>query len=184
MSVETEDHLSDDQIIQAVVDEDDLPAPFKVHLSTCPRCRAEKARLEGDLAFVGQLARRSAPVLQRPMALTAGRPKALQWAASWPGRMAVGLAVSAGLVLLLIGSGLLRLPYPAGVQGPAVSPSQSDRLMAEVTDLVENPLPPVYQDMCGEPLWSSDEGFLQFIVPSTNSDPLSHDVGKKGVGKC
>jgi hypothetical protein len=53
--------------------------------------------------------------------------------------------------------------------------------MAEISMLVENALPPEYLELSGELDSSFDETFMEFVVPSTETEPLSHDTGKGGT---
>ena len=58
MSIHNPDafHLNEDDILQAVIDDDDLSALQQQHLGQCAQCRQRKAQLEQELARLGQLA--------------------------------------------------------------------------------------------------------------------------------
>jgi len=58
---------------------------------------------------------------------------------------------------------------------------EGEAFMAEVSMLVENALPPEYLAIFGESDPGFDEAFMQFVVPSTESEPLSHDTGREVV---
>ncbi|MES0350366.1 MAG: hypothetical protein ABUK19_06570, partial [Desulfobacteria bacterium] len=69
MSTDKDLHLDEDQLLWAVVEENELPLPLQEHLSACPQCRANKERFEGDLARLGQMAERFAPSPKGPVSL-------------------------------------------------------------------------------------------------------------------
>ena len=53
---DSEIHLSEEQLICAVVQEDDLGQVAKNHLLACSRCKTEKERFEHDLNSLSRLA--------------------------------------------------------------------------------------------------------------------------------
>jgi hypothetical protein len=61
---------------------------------------------------------------------------------------------------------------------------EAERLMTEISMLVENALPPVYLDICGKSDPGFDEEFMQFVVPSIESEAVSYDSGRGGVLLC
>ena len=48
MKVDSEHHLDEDQIIQAVVDAADLPVAVRDHLAKCPHCLKKRRALPGN----------------------------------------------------------------------------------------------------------------------------------------
>ncbi|MDY6855743.1 MAG: hypothetical protein SWO11_13755 [Thermodesulfobacteriota bacterium] len=48
------EHLSEHQIIQAVVDVTDLPYPLQDHLKKCPMCLIQKERLSLSSFAIGR----------------------------------------------------------------------------------------------------------------------------------
>jgi hypothetical protein len=74
---------------------------------------------------------------------------------------------------------------PTGKTGDFLPPAwKSDPVLAEVNQLVENALPSVYQDISGESYSGFDDGFMQFVVPPAEPEPLSLDSNGKGVFQC
>ena len=175
MTTTQEKHVSERQLLQAVVDAADLNVVARKHLSVCEDCRRQKERLEKELAVLGKAARRSAPPLRKRVTLPESesrRGPALPW---WR-TAAVGIAAAASLVAAVFWY------TGAGPADPATGKSiaawdtlDDERFMAEVQLLTENILPQVYLDIAGESDPGMDEAFIQFVVPSVEDDLLSYD---------
>jgi hypothetical protein len=45
-------------------------------------------------------------------------------------------------------------------------------------------LPAVYEDISAESMTGVDEEFMEFVVPSTEDEPLTQNDGKRGVSLC
>ncbi|MBW2093956.1 MAG: hypothetical protein JRI80_03630 [Deltaproteobacteria bacterium] len=163
-------HLTEDQIIRSVIDETELPRHLKEHLDRCSECREEKVRLERDLAALGDAASRLAPRPKRPVVLPETREKSLGWLAghhSW----ALASAVCAVLVVFFLGwNFFIRLPQSrlAGVEAEIQKDGQ---FMAEINELVENPLPQVYRAISGEGYAEVDEDLMDFVIPEAGEEP-------------
>ncbi|MBW1859586.1 MAG: hypothetical protein JRI70_05775 [Deltaproteobacteria bacterium] len=177
-------HLDDDQLVWAVVDEAELPLPLREHLSTCPVCRANKAQTAKNLARLGQMAERYAPLPTHPVSLPVDEPRGIsRW--SWGWRTYVGAAVATALVLVV----LWRTPVPPGPSGEngnmlATEMQEAEEFMTEIAMLVDNALPTVYLDISAESSMDLDEEFMEFVVPSVGDEPLTYDSRKRGVSLC
>jgi hypothetical protein len=61
---------------------------------------------------------------------------------------------------------------------------EAEQLMTEVGMLVENALPPSYQEISGELSLGLDEEFIELIVPSVDVKPLTYESRKRGALSC
>lgn len=177
-------HLDEDQLLWALVDEAKLPPPLQEHLSTCPQCRAGKERFEQDLARLGQMAKRFAPLPRKRVSL----PVKTRWSFigwSWDWRACFGVAVTVALMIVIVWWSAPFRTTPGDSEHILVREmDEAERLMTEISMLVENALPPVYLDICGRSDPGFDEEFMQFVVPSTESERVSYDSGRGGVVLC
>jgi uncharacterized protein YbaR (Trm112 family) len=177
-------HLDDDQILWSVVDEAELPLPLREHLTACPVCQGNKDRLAKDLAQMGQMAERFAPLPKKPVSLPVEEPRsAIRW--SWGWRTFLGAAVAATLALIFVWKApIFRTPSGNNAGTVAWEMQEEEQFMTEIALLVENALPPVYQDISEESTPGLDEEFMQFVVPPVENEPLTYDSRKRGVLIC
>jgi len=170
MKEHADKHLTEDQIIRSVIDETELPRHVKEHLAGCPECREEKVRLERDLTALGDAASRFAPRPKRAVVLPERQEKRVGWFAghhSW----AFASAVCAVLVVFFLGwNFFIRLPEKrlAGVEEEIQKDGQ---FMAEINEMVENPLPQVYRAISGEGYAEVDQDLMNFVIPETGEEP-------------
>lgn len=184
MSPEKDVHLDEDQLLRALVDEGDLPAPLREHLSLCPVCRAEMERFEKTLARLGETAEHLTPSPIRRVSLPAEAASSRGWW-SWGWRGALATAVSIAVVILVISWSLLVKETPeSGVAMVSSETWQDMELMIEIRRLEENPLSEVYLDISVGSYLGFDEGFMEFVVPPIETDTLSRDWGRGGGLKC
>jgi len=163
-------HLTDDALIRAAIDIDDLTAADRGHLDACPRCAGALADLTGDLDRVGALARETAPSPSRPVRLPAGAP-VLPWRLTWAPAAAALL-----MALFLVGQFALdRSP------GPVPDPTAELRaemaadgaFIQEVRTLETAGLPDPFGEIA-EPSGYFGDDFLDFVVPEIdNTQPRS-----------
>ena len=179
MSLDKRSHLTDDQILQAVVDEEELSLPIREHLSTCFQCRDAKKRFEEELSKVGHMARRSVPIASQRISLPDEEPRRHKsWFWGWRGW--AGAALAAGLVILSVWWSPVFRPVPEDSRDMLAEETwEGEAFMAEISVLVENALPPEYLVISGESDPGFDEVFMQFVVPSIETEPLSHDTGRE-----
>jgi len=161
-------HLTNDQLLWALVDTDDLSSAARGHLSECPRCRSEKTRLEEELGGMRRMAEQTLPSAIRPVKLPIETPRgwrrlSVKWVA------AASIAASAtALVLILWVAGILQPRSETPVAVIAREQAAAVKLMTDVNRLVENPLPPVYLKITGETSAGLDEEFFRFLIPQEN----------------
>lgn len=184
MSSEKNLHLDEDLLIRAVVNEDDLPPEHREHLSICPKCNANKKKIENDLKQLGQMAKRFAPSPGKNVSLPEVKLSwAQQWSWQWRGAFAV--AVAAVFILFVTGIPPLFKNVPGGIDN--LSPQQVpeyEELMSEVSRLAENALPPVYMDIAVESDSEFNEEFIEFLVPAVEDMPSTYNSRKTGGKLC
>ena len=181
MNASNEQHLNEDQLLRAVIDIQDLTAPLRGHLAGCRQCLDQKARFEADLGRIGKMAQQAAPQLRKRIILPARESKKPVWAWSvWKGAFAAA-AVTAVLVLAIWLPIQMRSPLPGDSANLAREMQEAAKLMAEVDMLVENALPPVYNNISGETAPQLDDDFMQFLIPSIEDDPQASMPEKKGL---
>ena len=178
------EHLTEAQILQAIVDLSDLSDDQQVHLTACPVCVAEKDRLDRMLLQVGNMAKASVPSVVSRLVLPDRYPGFLQrW--FFEVRPFVRIAVPALLVLVIITVALVLKPgqdmHTAFVEEQMIDPEQ---LLIDIDRLIENPLPQGLQSLVSFAEIDSDEDFMEYIVPVIENDPLSNIPGKKGENIC
>jgi hypothetical protein len=155
MEKKRSDHLNSDQLLQAVAGESELPLNLRSHLSQCSACRQEVDRLSARFAAIGKLARDLNPdalgrvrLPERRRRFFLGRRVGL--------RPALGLAVAMVLLMMMalyrpLGHRSTPMPpTPPLKAGADLSPAAEARLLAEIQDLLSNPLPKDYQQITGE----------------------------------
>jgi hypothetical protein len=148
-------HLTDGQIITALVDATDLAPEAGRHLMDCLHCQTRIASLDGELEKLGHLAQQMLPApTRKPL------PAAPQ--ASWRYRVHRP-ALAAGLALLLLLTGLWLWP---GLQPqpptPADTQAASDFYFLE--DIVEDAdLPEHYQGIIVAANASFSDEFLAYV---------------------
>ena len=170
MTVHSNRHLDEDQIIQAVVDAGDLPVAVRDHLSECPHCLESKESFARELADLGQLAQQYSPRPQRriqiPVAESKAESRQTFWSSlSWR-NVAAATATIAAVLLIVWGTNMMRNLSQPGTQNLAAEMLEAEKLMTEVNTLVDNALPPFYLELSGEKSPDDVEEFYQFLIPS------------------
>jgi hypothetical protein len=175
-------HLDDDQLLWAVVEEAELPASVGEHLSACSQCFARKERLEQKLARLGQKAEIFAPSPGKKVSLSVDEARSPHWW-SWGWRTA--LAVSLAVIFIALWSSNIFIPSTDTVITRLNQEILEDeRLMAEISLLEENALPSLFEDISQEGNSVFDEEFMEFVVPSVEDEIRSHNPTKRGAALC
>ncbi|MGW8303846.1 MAG: hypothetical protein ACWGNO_17335 [Desulfobacterales bacterium] len=175
-----EPHLTEDHILQAVIDDTDLSTLQQQHLAQCSRCQSHRQRLENELTHLGRLAERYAPQPLRRITVAddkARSPLLIR-------RFAVSAAAVAAVIIIVWAAFLLRSQQQGGIDNLAQNMVEAERLMTEVNVLVENALPPVYLDIVGETNLNMDEDFIDFLIPPYEGVPQISALAKKGSISC
>lgn len=176
-------HLSEDQVLDAVVHENALPLPIREHLFDCADCRAEKERLARDLAQLGRLAEYYAPLPTRPVSLPEKKSH-LHLLDLWHREAYAGAAaiLAAGLMMVVLWWTVLPRTAPEDpLDMLAGETFEGEQFMAEISMLCQNALPAEYLEISGESDPALDEAFMEFVFPSTDPEPLSLGNGKGGL---
>ena len=165
MNLDNELHLDEQQLIQAVADESDLPRSVQMHLGDCHQCRSEKESFEQEMAALGQMAERYAPQPQKRIVLPVQEAASPRWSfLNW--RHAVGAMAAVAIVVVVFwGSTTLRNLTGLPTAGSPSELLEARQLMTEVNMLVDNALPPLYLEISTEYKPENDKDFYQFLIP-------------------
>jgi hypothetical protein len=162
-----DDHLSADQLLQALADLPDLGADRKNHLGQCPACRKELERLKQGLGRLGQTARQMAPGTARPFRLPSKAAPAAWWRFN-----PMWATVAAGILLVAFTVWWPRsLTPPAQVPTVAVrNPDAAASLFDQVDALVDDALPPTLQALAAASDLDDADDELDWLVPLVGDD--------------
>jgi len=180
----TTSHLSEDEILVALVEPGDLAPARQSHLQHCNYCETARRRLERGLARFGERADQLTPSPLGPASLP-DRPVRIQtpgWDWAWKG---ISAAAAAALIVMVVNL-LPQLAtvgplYPSGVAGKG--PVETERLVGQVNALVENALPAGYVELTGGNGSLLDDEFMDFIVPPVTQE-VSHFDQRRGHLPC
>ncbi len=184
MTAKTDDHLTEDQIYQSLLDPSDLSESGKAHLLACSRCRTALDALSGELQTVGTLALAATPESTgkfrlpdqhpgSPFSILTGMPPFARVVAS-----ALALFLVIGVVLLVNPAHKNPILYEAG---QILDP---DQLLSEIDELVEAPFASEFLFTTSLNDLDADEDFMEYIVPLIDDDPITRISGKKGEYLC
>jgi len=176
-------HLQENQILLAVIDENDLGENARHHFLECSRCRGKVALIRDSLQDFGEIAGRAVPPFSRRLKLPVARE-------SGPALIPAWLPISAAAAI----AGFAVFFYFMGMQTPnppQVTTLQSvenlvedETLMREISELVEYPLPDDLYEITGDDGEFYDDDFLQFAVPDTQDDFQSELITQGGIMQC
>jgi hypothetical protein len=175
-----EPHLGEDEMLQAVIDDTDLPALQQQHLAECSQCRSHRERLENELAHLGQMAERYAPEPLRRITVAHDKVRS---PFSIRGFVFSAAAVAA-VIIVVWATFLIRSQQESRVGNLAQNMVEAERLMTEINVLVENALPQVYLDITADTNLNLDEEFIDFLIPTNEDDPRISALAKKGSILC
>lgn len=175
-------HLTQDEILVALVDETDLGPDLQTHLSTCRQCSGEKTKLEQQLHQLSHMAEQMAPVPARHIRLPETKDRSYVQGRWW-WKPALGMATAMVLVIILVWpQAKIYIQTHMGKNEMPRETQQDNQLIAQVDDLVKDPLPMKYQNILEADEPEFDPDFMQDIVPSVK-DNVSGSIsyGKKGI---
>lgn len=170
MTQEKSLHLTEKEIIQALIDETDLTESAREHLSMCHICFNEKEGLGNQLSRLGGTAERLSPLPRKSFKLPRKDvlkiPRVWRW--QWQSLLAAGMATAMIFAVLL-----WKKPSPISLKSIGEERSiefvQDEQLMADISSLVENPLPEIYLDLSGESISDVSEEFINFVIPDADN---------------
>ena len=180
MTDKNDKHLTEDELLKAVVEEADLPASLQGHLKTCQLCHGEKALLEQRLTKLGHMAQRFAPAPSTRVEFLPARestPKSGAWSWNWRNSLVATMAAAAMVLVIVYGSLSMKAAREARLAALTQELWEDDLLMTEIKELSENALPLFCSDISGESYSGFDEEFEDFVVPSTEADIVSRKGG-------
>ncbi|MCP4105999.1 MAG: hypothetical protein GY749_10745 [Desulfobacteraceae bacterium] len=163
-------HIDEDQLIIAVVDQDDLPVAVQSHLSECPECLEKKRQLEQELETLGHMAREFAPlprakaghIMSRIRAAVQGKNKGFR---SWHPVFATCFVV----LFLIVGMWMTSPPIKDSseqITARLINEMEEDQyFILEIKALEENALPEIYPYISGESYNCYDDEFINYVVP-------------------
>lgn len=176
-------HLTDEELIVAMVDAADLSTGRRSHLDACRHCRQALTAAQAPLDRIGALAARHTPAPSHPVRIDAR--------SSHPEKR---IRRRAGVAMAIVAMGLLVVVWtttvdhdPSRFAGGSKSGGDTDDVvfMAEVGQLIDDPLPDRYRRLIGIDTTDGGEDFMDLIVPTlTGPAPTSSWHTQKGVGPC
>ena len=173
MNPNNKHHLSEKQLIQALVDPADLPETARAHLAACSQCLADRNGFEHELVNLAQKAEQNVPLPQRRIILPAKKVKTpLRYFFAWRNLVATAATVTAVFLVVWSISMLRNLSQPGG-DNLAAEIMEAEKLMTEVNTLVDNALPTIYLEISGEKLPNYDEEFYRFLIPTIKDNVIS-----------
>lgn len=178
MNTTANNHLSEEEIITAVVDTADLNRLQQQHLTGCSRCRSQIEALSGDLRIMAKIAEASSPAVKRPFRAPATERPGTGWV-PFGRKWAAGVAVA--LACAVIGGLLWQSQLSNQRRQLAREMLEAEQLMRQVDRLVENPLPETVMSIGAEGVAGLDEDFFRFLIPSETGDEAISRIGKKGL---
>jgi hypothetical protein len=175
-------HLTEDEILMALVDETDLAPELRKHFLTCSRCKGEKIKIEQQLCDLSQMAEQMAPVPTRSIGLPENRDRTY-FRSRWRLRPVLAAAAAMILVMILVwpqAKIYIRTHIEKDVTTHDVQ--QDNQLIAQVDVLVKDALPRKYQNILGADETEFDQDFIRFIVPPIEDNNLkSISYGQRGA---
>ena len=157
-------HLTEDQIVAAVVAENDLPAHLQAHLSFCRECSIKKDSFSQDLFHLGQKAVEMAPAISGRIRLPEKKRVFI-----FNRHFKNALAVCAASIFIFLTVWNFDWESKPDFQEAQIEQQDTAIFMAEIKGLVENALPREYQDIAGTADFGFQVDFMQYIVPGSES---------------
>ncbi|HQP32096.1 MAG TPA: hypothetical protein PLB81_12285, partial [Deltaproteobacteria bacterium] len=133
------------------------------HLAECPVCRAQSARLAGDLSGLGDMAKAMVPPMQTTIMLP--EAKALKPARPWGLRLAYGSALAAALVVLVLAVPVLNITPGNKLEVVYRNMLSDAKLMIEIDRMVENPMPDTWAAFDDDFEAEGSDDFMEDIAP-------------------
>jgi hypothetical protein len=153
-------HLSDDQILTAVVDVADLAPEADRHLTDCQQCRHRIHQLRAELQTIGHLSRQMLPPpMRRPLPTS----QCMQPLGLFPVRRT---ALVAGMAAILFFAALWIRPLIQPPQ-PPISTAQFSTELYFLDDIInDETLPDHYQEIIVASNATFSDEFLEYVTGS------------------
>jgi predicted anti-sigma-YlaC factor YlaD len=178
MNTAGNDHLSEEEIVAAVVDTADLNRLRQRHLTECGQCRSHVEALTDDLAQMGRIAESASPAVKRPFRAPSKAPERNR-RLPFGRKLAAGLAVA--VACIVVGGIFWQNQSTRRQQHVAREMQEAEQLMRQVNLLVENPLPQTIMTISAEGLSAHDEDFFRFLIPDESREATLSRSATKGL---
>lgn len=172
-------HLSDDDLLRAMIDPWDLDPGPQAHLESCRRCRRRTEELTRRFHHLGLMARQMAPKPRKSFRVPAQDAPYGRWHL----KPAMALGVLGILVFAVTLWGPFTRIYrtPAPMVGPNVG--HDDRLLEAIDTLVEDALPGKYRQLAALSDHRSVEdldAFIDWVAPSPEETDAQEQPSRSG----
>jgi len=187
MKVQKNNHLQEEQILWAVIDEKELGVDVRDHLLECSLCQAKVTRFKDDLQEFGQQARQAVPPSSRQFKLPVAKPGVFSHIPGW--LPVTAAAAITGFIVFFYFMGLQTMTPPSEVTTLQNRENivEDETLMREISELVDRPLSNNMYEISGDDEEEGntyDDDFLQFAVPDTQDDFQSELILQGGIKRC
>ena len=183
MRIRNHAHLLEEQVIWAVIDEEDLADDDRQHLLECSVCLRKVEQFRDELQALEQKARQAVPPITRPVRLPDKKPVRNSQNIGW--LPFFGTAAMAGLLIFFYFMGLeSRVSLEQTTLQSQQYLLEDEALMRQIAEMVEDPLPDDMYEISGEDEFGFDENFLQFVVPDIQDDFQSELFFQGGIKRC
>jgi hypothetical protein len=183
MKVLNHEHLQDEQILWAVIDQNELAGDAQEHLRECPVCQRKIGQFHDELQDFGQKARQAAPPFSRPVTLPKEKQATISHTVGW--LPIFGTAAMAGLVVFFYFLGMgTKVPTELASLQSQESLLEDASLMFEISEIVEVPLSEELYAIAG----ANDSGFAEdlYDITGDNGTGFTEDLyditGDNGTG--
>jgi len=157
-----DEHLSKDELLQALVDMADLTTERRSHLGQCVGCQKDLERLHLSFERLEKVARQMAPVPSQHFRLPQ-KDAPQRW---WRFRPMWATGVAAAMILAFALWWPQHLERSTPVPNVAqLNPVAGDSLFDQVDALVDNALPPVVQQLTASSDLDDSQSVIDWVVP-------------------
>ena len=180
MNCQKNRHLKKEEIIQAVVDEKDMPETLRQRLSVCPLCEKEKEHLFDLLSRLGDTARATTPGQVKRVTVPAKKSAVYRglWRRLNPGLVAAGLSVILVAGILWWAAPLKMIPQEE-TNGWSLEMWEQYTNMMEIIGLEDVAPPQIYLDITGEFNATTSDEFMQFLIPAGEDEDFDQYESKE-----
>lgn len=165
-------HLNDDIIITAMVDEADLSSEALAHLSDCKECFLKKEALQNDLTRFTSLAHEATPQPKRAIVLEEATKdnEPLSWLSPTFATVIIVVITLAGLSFLLPGNKPQVTEKTFTIAELTAEMEEHSLFVSGVIELEENIMPEIYTALTGNADSDQYDEFMEFVFPLGEED--------------